>query len=470
MGGPMTEPGTTVAPVRAVPTPDDAELDVVRSWAPTQRWFPEKDQATALERIGVIDLTDPLGEAQVRLHLLALPSGAVLQVPTTTRPGGTQAPGAPGVLGPVPGGWLLDGPHDPAFVRAWLAAAHDDGGAPGSIGAPKVSPGEQSNTSVLLPGADRPAILKVFRVLTRGPNPDVEVPLALSRAGWTGVPRPLAWLPGAWTGADGSAAVGHLGVLSELVQGAEDGFRLACRYAREGRSFALLAAELGRTTAQLHRALRRAIPVHAGQETPDRPGEPPEHALVRQVVGTLRERAEAAFSRVPELAERARAVHAAYDRLELLTSVPELQRVHGDYHLGQVLRSGGATSGAASGPDDGRETGRWYVLDFEGEPQASGDEKTRPDLALRDLAGMLRSLDYAAAVGGAGDPAWLAQARANLIAGYEGAIGGTPDLAVILPALELDKAIYEVVYESGNRPDWVHIPLAGVDRLLTRGD
>lgn len=472
----MTEPDTTADPVRAVPAPDDAVLDVLRSWAPTQRWFPEKDSAAALERIGVVDLPDPLGEAQVRLHLLALPSGAVLQVPTTVRADGPAPDDAPGVLGRVPGGWLRDGPHDAAFVRAWLAAAHDDGAAPTSIGTPRVVPGEQSNSSVLLPGADRPAILKVFRVLTRGPNPDVEVPLALTRAGWTGVPRPLAWLPGAWTGRGGAEAgetvpvVGHLGVLSELVQGAEDGFELACRYARDGRSFASLATDLGRTTAELHTALRRAIPVSAVPAAPMAgadPDETPGRAQARQVVATLHERAEAAFARVPELADRATAVHAAYDRLDLLATMPTLQRVHGDYHLGQVLRSGGRAPDAAGEPDDAaRAPGRWYVLDFEGEPQAPAHEKTRPDLALRDLAGMLRSLDYAAAVGGARDPLWLAQARESLITGYEGAAGGTPDLAVILPALELDKALYEVVYESGNRPDWVRIPLAGVDRLL----
>jgi len=159
---------------------------------------------------------------------------------------------------------------------------------------------------------------------------------------------------------------------------------------------------------------------------------------------------------VPELAERADAIARAFDPLERLARVPPLQRVHGDFHLGQVLRSG---------------DGRWYVLDFEGEPQASAAEKTRPDLALRDLAGMLRSLDYAAAVGRAGDPGWLAEARARLIAGYQAGNEHTDDdvnLDVLLPALELDKALYEVVYESGNRPDWVHIPLGGVDRLLRR--
>jgi maltokinase len=109
------------------------------------------------------------------------------------------------------------------------------------------------------------------------------------------------------------------------------------------------------------------------------------------------------------------------------------------------------------------------VLDFEGEPSASEAERQRPDLALRDLAGMLRSIDYAAAVGGATDPGWADEARARLVAGYTGGDRGATAPAatpVLLRALELDKALYEVVYESRNRPTWVGIPLAAVDRLL----
>ncbi len=451
----MPELDTTAEPVRGTRVPDDAELDALRAWVPSQRWFPAKGSAAVLDRVAVVNLPDPLDEAAVRVHLLALPSGAVLQVPTVLRPDEAVPPGGPGAIARVPGGVLVDGPHDPAFVRAWLAVAHDDGAAPTRIGHPRVAAGEQSNTSVLLPDADRPGILKVFRVVTLGPNPDVDVPLALSHAGWTGVPRPLAWLPGGWELPDGSLAIGHLGVLSELVQGARDGFELACDHARSGTSFGDLAADLGRTTAQMHRALRTAIPVAPRGHAHMPRNEAERHTEVRHVVRTLRERADAAAARVPEVAARADAVHAAYDRLETLPSVPPLQRVHGDYHLGQVLRSA----------DE-----HWYVLDFEGEPQASADEKTRPDLALRDLAGMLRSLDYAAAVGQAADPGpWLADARARLIAGYEQETGGAAvGLGVLLHALELDKAIYEVVYESGNRPDWLPIPLGGVDRLLAR--
>ncbi len=148
------------------------------------------------------------------------------------------------------------------------------------------------------------------------------------------------------------------------------------------------------------------------------------------------------------------------DRLDL-GAVPPLQRVHGDYHLGQVLHS---------------PTRGWVVLDFEGEPLRPLAERTRPDLALRDVAGMLRSFDYAAgqvrvsthdaAAADAAD-AWARAARDAFCSGYADVAGRDPrEDAALLAALELDKALYEVVYEAGNRPEWIDVPLGAVDRLL----
>lgn len=452
----MTPPSTTDHPLRGRAPTDDGVMALLERWLPDRRWYPDKGTAGSVERLAVVDLVDPRGEGRVGLHLLRLPSGALLQVPLVLRPEGGALPDAAhgAVVGTTPDGTVVvDGCHDPAFVRAWLDAAERPGpaavgataGAP-DLGGMRVLSGEQSNTSVLLPRLDPPAILKVFRGVSTGPNPDVEVPLALSDAGWRGVPRPLAWLAASWPGdADAGDAVGHLGVLSELVVDAADGFELACRYAGEGTSFGTLAEDLGRTTAQMHAALRQALPTGSASG-----------AAGEGVVAVLRSRAAAAVAAVPELAERAAAVDELYAEVAGLPRLPPLQRVHGDYHLGQVLHSA----------DRG-----WSVLDFEGEPSASEAERNRPDLALRDLAGMLRSIDYAAAVGGATEPAWAQEARARLVAGYAAgtdpadapAAAATPTL---LRALELDKALYEVVYESRNRPTWVGIPLAGVDRLL----
>ncbi len=451
-------PRTVAGPVAA------DVLELLLAWLPGRRWYPEKGTAAVPEPIGTIPLVDPEGAAEVGLQLLRLTSGAVLQVPLVLRPTETDRPGALGtVLREGVALDVLDACADPAFLRGWLAAAEQEAGtalplAPGDLdrpGAARVLSGEQSNTSVLLPLADPPAILKVFRLVGAGENPDVAVPAALHRAGWTGVPRPLAWLSGTWPHGDPvhpdepatatPTVTGHLGVVSELVVGARDGFELACDLARAGEPFDRLARSLGRTTAQLHAALRSALPAD------------PRPAAGDAVLGVLRARAAAAVEAVPDLAPRAEAVARVLAGVADLDPLPALQRVHGDYHLGQVLHS----------PDRG-----WFVLDFEGEPAASPAERERPDLALRDLAGMLRSLDYAAAVGEAAGPAWLAAARAALVEGYleESVTAGTavdaPTMATVLTALELDKALYEAVYETRNRPSWLPIPLAGIDRLV----
>lgn len=448
---------TAGTPTVSRPTAPDL-LALLRGWLPSRRWYPEKGRSALPEPIGEIPLVDPEGAAQVGLHLFRFASGAVLQVPLVLHDLDT---GPQDVLGTVTrdGAQLTvaDGCADPAFLRAWFALARRKSGllpdlVAGDLDAPgaaRVLSGEQSNTSVLLPAAAPPAILKVFRLVTAGQNPDVAVPAALHGVGWTGVPRPLGWLTGSWPGADGAPTVtGHLGVVSELVLGARDGFELACAMAASGQDLRPLARELGRTTAQLHAGLRRALP------TPD---EPAPAAYVRT---TLRTRAAAAIDAVPALAARADRVLGVLDLVATVGTLPALQRVHGDYHLGQALHSD--------------ERG-WFVLDFEGEPSADAAERERPDLALRDLAGMLRSLDYAAAVGEARDPQWLDGARAALTAGYHdesAALGSASDevaAAILLRALELDKALYEVVYETRNRPGWVRIPLAGVDRLLADG-
>ena len=142
---------------------------------------------------------------------------------------------------------------------------------------------------------------------------------------------------------------------------------------------------------------------------------------------------------------------AAFERLAAGGGTPAI-RAHGDYHLGQVLRA----------------DGRWYVLDFEGEPARPMAERLVPASPLRDVAGMLRSFAYAAVVG-EHPTGWEADCRGAFLDAYL----ATPGIAAILPAdarpvldaYELDKAIYEVAYERAHRPDWVAIPGAAVERL-----
>jgi maltokinase len=146
---------------------------------------------------------------------------------------------------------------------------------------------------------------------------------------------------------------------------------------------------------------------------------------------------------------RLSALTARFRELEHAGAV-RVSRIHGDYHLGQLLRT-----------EDG-----FAVIDFEGEPARPLAERRAPGSPLRDLAGMLRSLDYAAhtAIGpsDARDRTrWLAEARDAFLDGYGGIGAGE---APLLAAFELEKACYEVVYEANNRPDWLWLPLGALER------
>ena len=198
------------------------------------------------------------------------------------------------------------------------------------------------------------------------------------------------------------------------------------------------------------------------QAMPTRPADP---RLLAQLADGLVGRVHWAVGLVPQLAPFAAAALRAMDAVRSVQGAADLQQVHGDYHLGQVLHS----------PARG-----WVLLDFEGEPLRPLAERLEPDLALRDVAGMTRSFDYAAqhaTVGQAVDDpgrvaatAWSAQAREAFLAGYARAGGHHSRAdAELLRALELDKAMYETVYETLNRPGWVDIPMSAVRRLALAG-
>lgn len=425
------------------PATTEQLLDLLRPWLPGRRWFHEHQDAARLSVVESFELVDPAGEARLPVLLVGTgprPAPPYVHVPLALRPRGSRVPTAAHVGTAGNGSWeVFDGPGDPAFVRAWLAAA--DGDLPAAAldpAAARLVSGEQSNSSVIIPASDADhagAILKVFRDVWPGRNPDVDVPLALARSGFDHVPAPLAVLEHRW----GGPTTAHLGVLSTFVPGARDGFELAQALAGRGESFATLAAELGTVLAALHDALARAIPVDEPSGGPAALGE------------HLDERLEWAVGQVPDLAAWRRPVGDVVRQVAELPALPPLQRIHGDLHLGQLLRT---------------ET-EWFVLDFEGEPLVPLSERALPDLALRDVAGILRSLDYAAARGSA--PAtWTAEARSALLAAYR---ARSPDAAsahgdLLLRAFEIDKALYEVVYETQNRPAWTPIPTGALHRLV----
>ncbi len=172
-------------------------------------------------------------------------------------------------------------------------------------------------------------------------------------------------------------------------------------------------------------------------------------------------RLEAALEVVPELGDHAAGLTALFDGVRRLEAPVVAQRVHGDLHLGQTLW---------------REDDGWKIIDFEGEPAKSLAERRALDCALRDVAGMLRSFDYAAeserrSPGRSGDEErprqWATATSAAFLTGYRDA-GGTEIEPVVLRAYEADKAVYEAVYEARNRPSWLPIPLAALSRLTDR--
>lgn len=478
---------------------DEALLEALGPWMAQQRWFPLKGAAApasgslsilaswepavgvrnlliAARRGGIEPGAAPAAPVVMHVPLVLEAAGALDDFAT---PGG--APGSQGLTATTPQGpvALVDGAHHPAFWRAWAAGALEAGTVLGEQGARaivqraerlRVTTGEQSNTSVVLPapaspreaGGDEDArtgdlIVKLLRVLADGRNPDVEVSVALAREGWDRVRTPVAWSTLSWEGPDGARATTDSAVACTFVPRADDGFELFCELAGSDdgagpvRERALaLAQDLGRTTAQMHEHLARAL----GRHRPQSPAE---------LASALRARADWAMAEVPELDDRlpglGSRLRAVLGALETLPGLEGATRVHGDYHLGQVLHE-------VDSPQ------RWYVLDFEGEPLRPLEERSRPDQPLRDVAGMLRSFDYAAAVGGATRPDWLAQVRAAFVRGYEDQRPPADSRAAqvrgtLLTCLELDKALYEAVYEARNRPDWLGIPVAGIDSLTT---
>ncbi len=468
-----------------------ALLRLLQEWVPRQRWFPAKGTPARLVHRGAAALSGT-PDAVVLVHLLAIEGirregqrEQLVQVPLVHRraPAGravTEDP--PGTVGELPGPdgtpWLvIDGPRDPAYVAALLAllgggtsrgrrAATSARGhlaagatAPDPRAPSRVLSGEQSNTSIIVTPADGPpVIVKVFRALEPGDNPDVVVAAALARAGCSRIPAPVGWVDGTWSPAPGGGGEadsmpvrGHLAVAAEFLPGSQDAWREALDAVREGRSFAQEARALGAATGEVHLALTGALPTRAAT--------PQDGA---RLTASLRERAAWALDAAPVLAGLAGPLWALLDEAPaLLTGAPVLQQVHGDLHLGQVLHAPGRG---------------WVLLDFEGEPLRPLAERTRPDLALRDVAGMLRSFDYAASTAArdgadaAATRAWDEAARAAFCEGYAAATGRDPRAQrALLDALELDKALYEVVYEARNRPSWLEVPLSAVRRLLPIG-
>jgi maltokinase len=451
---------------------DLAEL--LAAWLPERRWFAGKGRAiTALRLSEVATLPGEVAVAHVVVGVqLDGRTWQVYQVPLSL-----YADPHPGmaVIGQLErGDWVHDALTDPAAVPALLAASGTHAqvdpdrthGLEGSSGAhPKpllqavddpdgyrglpVRPlgVEQSNTSLVLGDV---ALVKFFRQLVPGVNPDIEVHASLGVARCAHVGRCLGWVNAGWRDpADGQWVTGHTAMVQELLSPAVEGRDLALDRVAAGKSFADDALELGRATGAVHADLRQVLPTHVLT-----PGE------VDELADRLAWRLDQAAAVVEGIAAMRPALAARIDALRTLDHPLEVQRVHGDLHLQQVMRTGSG----------------WKLLDFEGEPGSSMAARVALDHPLRDVAGMLRSFAYAAAQGGADrDPdevaQWLRDCEVAFLAGYAAAGLGSPGEEgvradrVILSAYLVDKAAYEAVYERRNRPDWLPIPMAALAEL-----
>ncbi|GAA1122893.1 1,4-alpha-glucan branching protein GlgB [Citricoccus alkalitolerans] len=468
--------------------------ELLAGWLPEQRWFPLRGDIT-LRRSGELRLTttaDSADDVQLLLLILAVaPAGGgenedavAVSVPLTMRreavPGASTA-----LIGRVDtesgARWVYDGPQDPAFVAAWLelmrretrlessmaggATGHAYAGfrdwpafAPGTLDL-RVLQGEQSNTSVVVGAAPGRLILKFFRVVAPGTHPDVEIGLALSAGGSSEVPVTFGSATAAWTrpGTAG-AETGELCVLREFIEDSRDAWRLATDAAAAGHDFTTEAAGIGAATGRLHLALAEAFGTRPASSGSD--GNEGTPAVLTALADRLGWGWRQAATAVGE--EHGDALRTVIDSLRTPKAgagIPPLQRIHADYHLGQVLASP-ATAG-------GQDGWRWTVLDFEGEPLREATERSGWDLPLRDVVGMLRSFDYAGALSGA--PDWTEPAQQAFLEGYGSAVGATVDTSsTVFTALMLDKALYETAYELRHRPDWVAVPAAAVRGLLRR--
>ncbi len=429
-----------------------------------QRWFAGKGRD--FEITGVRQLAAMSENLRIELVDVAYaegqPATETYQMPVSTYPAPQERLGH-ALVREGDGEWTYDAVHDRDAMAVYLQvldtgedlqgiavhrlAGHDLDTSTHST----VFGGEQSNSSVAF-GED--SLMKVFRKLTTGTNPDVEIHEALTRAGSTHVAALYGYLS-----ADDETL--QLAMLQQFLRTASDGWVLALTSTRNlyleadlhphevGGDFAAEAHRLGATIAQVHQVLAETF----GTTTID-------PAVVAQ---QMADRLVAATAVVPELSAYQEEVRA---RFAGLTGVDlPAQRIHGDLHLGQTLRTSLG----------------WKLVDFEGEPAKPLAERRLPDSPWRDVAGMVRSFDYAAASSATDLEAtehdsdqigyrareWVDRNVQALLAGYAEQRGTpiTDAELTVLDAYVADKAVYEAAYEARNRPDWLPIPLAALGRL-----
>ncbi|WFE62827.1 phosphotransferase [Micromonospora sp. WMMD714] len=425
-----------------------AVAEAVALWLPTQRWYADKGAPLARVRVREVLPFHPAGALVLWQAEFRDSPPSLYHVPLGVRPGSIADP----VITRRSGLAVTDALTDPELVRSLVGRiAAGDADGPLSFSreaADLVPPGkaatvrplgvQQSNSSVIV---DDRHLLKIVRRPAPGVDTDLAVQRLLAAAGSAESPRLLG---SAEVTVDGRPAT--LAVLQEYLPDARDGWTLA---AGTDPGFVDQAAEIGRTVARLHDVLATHGPT--APISPQRA-----RRIGRSMLDRLLPVADVLEPLLPQIRDR-----YTWAVVEAAGSGILVQRVHGDLHLGQLLRT----------PD------RWLAVDFEGEPAATPAERTALHPVVKDIAGMLRSFDYRAFAGLSeqeSDPdlrpraqEWADRCRTAFLTGYAAGTGKEPLTAdPLLAAYEIDKAVYEVAYERRNRPSWSWIPLQALARLL----
>ncbi|WP_298328814.1 hypothetical protein [Haloactinopolyspora sp.] len=462
-------------------TSDDdlrAAVELLPGWLPRQYWFAGDTSAGLQVRVASATLLAD-GDDLRLWHVLieaTQPTGSdIYQVPLSIRRWPVDRLDHVHV-GHVDAGHVYDALHDKDATAILLRCFHDpDRYRPAlhfHVGDDVELPVDEP--SLMLSGEHRnanlaygdTALLKVFRHVVPGLNPDVEIHRALTDAGCDLVAPLFGWIDGSWTDSTGRVEEASLAMVREFLTTASDGWALATASVRDlyaegdlhadevGGDFAAEAYRLGMATARVHETMAEVLPT--GTLGAD------------GLAGTaeaMNQRLDTALGVVPELEPFAAELRKHYDVLRENTGPVAVQRIHGSLHLGQALRT----------------VLGWKLIDFEGDAGVPADERRALYSPLRDIAHMMRSFDYAAQhllvtdhppedpthdqiAYRAGE--WAQRNGEAFCAGYAAASQTDPRAdADLLRAYETDQAVHEAMYEARYRPSWLPIPLAAIERL-----
>jgi maltokinase len=450
------------------------DLEAVSAWLEEQRWYASKSRhVTGLEVEQAVALADhpPLLLALVQARF-ATGSHDLYQLPLAFLSPAQAQTGSP--VARTPQWTAVDAVADPELVRELLRHIESettidtgDGcvrfakpelSGPLSPDAPARPMGvEQSNSSIVF--GDE-TVLKIFRRLEPGINPELEMLRFLTRQEFPHI-APLQ----GWYEFDGRSFSATLGVAQRFFPDAVGGWELALDQIRtDPAAFLIELGSLGTVTAEMHNTL-----ASDANDPAFSPEEPSAEALAL-LTATIDEDIERAFVRLPDDERVAAIAGRGQDVRERIATRAQLGvggraiRTHGDYHLGQTLHRSGPTH-------------PWLIIDFEGEPARPLYERRFKASPLRDVAGMLRSFAYATSAVAImhSHPApgqFEERARQTFLEHYFATIdpallpAGESAIINLLSIFELEKAIYELQYELDNRPDWLPIPVSGIARLL----